>query len=229
MKLSIIIPVYNERKTILDLLERIKAVKFDIDSEIIIIDDASTDGTREILKNVAQEEQNNYKIFFQEVNQGKGLALRRGFKEATGDIIAIQDADLEYNPQELPDLVRPISEGRAEVVYGSRFLTKHRPIYKIFYLGNRFLSFLFYLFYGHKINDPWTCYKVFKRNLIQSLELESNGFDLEIELTADFLKKKHKILEIPISYHPRLYKDGKKIKYTDGLRAIWAIAKYRYS
>jgi len=398
MKLSIIIPVYNEEKTILELLRRVEAVNFPIEREIIIVDDGSTDGTAQLLKSLTHaddtrtnadsellyrdltykirgaafnvrkkiglghkesvyqkaleeelgslqlnfekekvidviyndkkigvyrpdflienkiileikalpfigknerqqiwtylkgskykllllinfaskdvqiervvydtarliprqsalsQRQSALKVIFEEKNQGKGAALRRGFKVAGGEIIAIQDADLEYNPEDLPKLIQPILEGRADIVYGSRFLTKRKHGYPIFYLGNQLLSFLFLIFYGKKITDPWTCYKVFKKEIIRNIKLESRGFDLELELTAKFLRKgytrsarqlvrsgkdqkqtfvsplaaNYKILELPISYQSRTYKEGKKIKWTDGLKAFWTLIKYRF-
>jgi glycosyltransferase involved in cell wall biosynthesis len=243
MKLSIIVPVYNEKETILEVLSRLGGINFDIDYEIIIVDDGSTDGTTEILKslintNLSTDNKNireisgqireHLRTIFLPKNCGKGAALRRGFQEARGDIIAIQDADLEYNPQELPKLIQSVLKGGGtEVVYGSRFLTKHKPGYKIPYLGNRFLSFLFWLLYGKLVNDPWTCYKIFKKDLLNGLNLESSGFELEIELTAKFLKCGYKILEIPISYKGRTYAEGKKIKIRDGLHAILTLIKYR--
>lgn len=228
MKLSIIIPAYNEEKTIKVVLDRLSIVDFGIDYEVIIVDDGSTDDTKVILQALNKQEKNNYKIIFQGRNCGKGAALLRGFSEADGDIIAIQDADLEYDPHDLPKLIEPIFLGKTEIVYGARFLTQHQPRYKLFFWGNRFLAFLLSLLYGRKINDPWTCYKVFKKSVLKDLNLYSNGFDLEIELTSKFLKRNYIILEIPISYQSRGYKDGKKIKWQDGLKAIIAILKYRF-
>lgn len=240
MKLSIIIPVYNEERTILKLLDRLEAVQFPIEREIIIVDDGSTDGTTQLLKSEIlnsksetnsklQTPNSKIKVVFLEKNCGKGMALRCGFQEASGEIIAIQDADLEYNPQELPKLIEPILEDRAKVIYGSRFLFKHKPRYKIPYLGNRFLSFLFWFLYGKKINDPWTCYKIFRREIIQSMNFQSKGFEFEMEFTAKILKVGYQILELPISYQSRTYAEGKKIKIRDGLKAIWTIIKFRFS
>jgi len=227
MKLSIIIPVYNEKETILKLLSSLREIKFPCLTEIIIIDDGSTDGTDQILKSLSFPD---LKVIFQKENYGKGAALRRGFKEAQGDLIAIQDADLEYNPQDLSKLVQIILKGKSEIVYGSRFLrlSKSQIRYPIFYLGNKLISFLFFLFYGVKITDPWTGYKVFKKSFLKDLNLKSSGFDLELELTAKFLRRGYKILEFPISYQSRSYQEGKKIKWTDGLKAIYKIIKYRF-
>ncbi|MDD5625898.1 MAG: glycosyltransferase family 2 protein [Patescibacteria group bacterium] len=239
MTLSIIVPVYNEKKTILKILKHLEMVNFDCDYEIIVVDDGSTDGTTALLKSEIlnpksetnskfQIQNSKIRIFFQNKNSGKGAALRRGFQEANGEIIIIQDADLEYNPQDLPKLIRPILEGQADIVFGSRFLIKQKAKYKIFYLGNRLIAFLFFIFYGRKITDPWTCYKVFKKSIIKNLKLKSNGFEMELEMTAKFLRKGYKILEMPIFYQSRTYAEGKKIKWIDGLKAIWTIIKYRF-
>jgi glycosyltransferase involved in cell wall biosynthesis len=253
MKLSIIVPVYNEEKTILEILNRLKAVQFPCDYEIIIVDDGSQDRTPIILSQL----KNFYKIIRLSQNCGKGFAIRKGLELAEGEIIAIQDADLEYNPQDLPKLIQPILEGQkiicanprinadtaswdadkrrylresvpVKIVYGSRFLFKHKPRYKIPYLGNRFLSFLFWFLYGKKINDPWTGYKVFQREVIKNMNFQSKGFEFEMEFTAKILKAGYQILEIPISYQSRTYEEGKKIKIRDGLKAIWTIIKYRF-
>ena len=228
MILSIIIPVYNEKKTILEILKRLETVDFGCDYEIVVVDDGSTDGTSALLKSKIKNQNEKIRIIFKEKNEGKGAALRCGFQEANGEIVVIQDADLEYNPQDLPKLIQPILEGQTDIVYGSRFLIKQKARYKIFYLGNRLIAFLFFLFYGRKITDPWTCYKVFRKSIIQNLKLESNGFDMELEMTAKFLRQGHKILELPISYQSRTYAEGKKIKWIDGLKAIWTIIKYRF-
>ncbi len=223
MKLSIIIPVYNEKKTILELLGRVEAVDFGVDREIIVVDDGSTDGTRQILKGIGK-----HKVIFMPQNQGKGFALRRGFAEAEGDIIAIQDADLEYNPHELPKLIRPILEGQTEVVYGSRFLVSHHPGYYFYYLGNRLVALLFRLFYRTNLTDPYTCYKVFRRAILHNFSLISNGFEIEAELTAKILRSDCQILELPISYHHRTFGQGKKINWRDGFKAIRILIKYRF-
>ncbi len=228
MILSIIIPVYNEKKTILEILKRLETVNFGCDYEIVVVDDGSTDGTSALLKSKIKNQNEKIRIIFKEKNEGKGAALRCGFQEARGEIIAIQDADLEYNPQDLPKLIQLIPRGQTDIVYGSRFLIKQKARYKIFYLGNRLIAFLFFIFYGRKITDPWTCYKVFRKSIIQNLRLESNGFEMELEMTTKFLRQGHKILELPISYQSRTYAEGKKIKWTDGLKAIWTIIKYRF-
>lgn len=226
MKLSIIIPVFNEKNTILEILNRVEKAELpnNLEKEIIIIDDFSIDGTRELLKGL----ENKYKIIYQEKNFGKGAAVKRGFKEASGDIILIQDADLEYNPEEYKKLLGPILKGEASVVYGSRFTEKHKPKYKLFYWGNKFLSFLFSILYGQKISDMETCYKVFKKEVVKNINTKSNRFNFEPEITAKIIKAGHKIKEVPISYNGRSFKEGKKINWQDGISAIFSLIKYRF-
>lgn len=225
-KLSIIIPVYNERKTILDLIQIVKNVNLinNLEKEIIIIDDYSTDGTRLLLKNI----ENEHKIFYHHKNQGKGAAVRTALKEISGDIIIIQDADLEYNPHEYNDLLKPILAGETAVVYGSRFLKKHQPRYRLFYQGNLFLSWLLSFLHGQKITDIETCYKMIKREALDGIILKSNRFNFEPEITIKLLRRGHKILELPISYQSRSFAEGKKIKWHDGLAAIICIIKNRF-
>lgn len=226
MKLSVVIPVYNEEKTILQVLEQVgKADIGSLKKEIVIVDDFSTDSTREILQNLKD---NSFKIFFHDRNQGKGAALRTGFKYATGDIIIIQDADMEYNPDEYKFLLQPILEGKTDVVYGSRFLTHHIPRYTLYYWGNIFLSHLTTFLYSAQVSDMETCYKVFRKEVLAGLNLKASRFDFEPEITAKILKKGHKILELPISYHCRAFSEGKKIGWRDGLKAIYYLLKYRF-
>lgn len=224
-KLSIIIPAYNEEKTILEVLEKVGSVNLPLEKEIIIIDDGSRDKTAEILKNLPPEK---YKICFQEVNKGKGAAVRRGLEESTGDIVLIQDADMEYNPEEYPNLIKPIMEGSADVVYGSRILG--RDAGSLFFLqnfANRFLTLLCNFFSGLRITDMETCYKVFTRAVVDKIkhELSANRFGIEPDITIRVGKNKFRVREVPISYNGRSYAQGKKINWKDGLSAIWHIIK----
>lgn len=225
LKLSIIIPVYNEEKTILEILKRIEAVELpNLEKKIIIVDDGSIDGTKEILKSF----EGKYKIFYQANNQGKGAALRMGFKQASGDFLIIQDADLEYNPREYPQLLEPLIQNRADIVYGSRNLKDNPRFKKSYHWGVRFISWLISIIYGSNLTDTYTCYKVFKTPLLKNLDLVSNGFEFEAEVTIKALKKKYRILEVPISYSPRNVEEGKKINWLDGIKAILTIIKYRH-
>ena len=224
MKLSIIIPVYNEKNTILKLIKTVENVDVGkTKKELILIDDFSTDSTRDLLKKIQ-----NHKIFYHTKNKGKGSAIRTGLNHATGDIIIIQDADLEYNPNEYPNLLRPILEGKTKVVYGSRFLKKHKAKYLLYYLGNILLSLITRILYFRKITDMETCYKVFKREVINNINLKSKRFDFEPEITAKIIKKGYKIIEVPVSYKCRDFKEGKKISWKDGVKAIWYLLKYRF-
>ena len=222
-KLSIIIPAYNERNTLKEILRRVEKVKLigGLDKEIIIVDDASVDGTAEIINSLA----GSYIVITHNSNQGKGASVIDGFKRSTGDIVVIQDADLEYNPENLNDLLNPILDGRADVVYGSRFVTNqpHRAIYFWHYLGNIFITFLSNLFTNLNLTDMETCYKMFTRKVIDDIapKLKSRRFGIEPEITARV--KKYRVYEVGISYSGRTYKEGKKISWTDGVRAIWQI------
>src|SRR5579862_4769869 len=213
-RLSVVIPVYNERATVEELLRRVIAVE--IDKEIVFVDDASTDGTREILQNlganVSGSSQNNIRVFYQEKNQGKGAALRRGLQEASGEILLVQDADLEYDPKDYFTLLAPIENGAADVVYGSRFLGgPHRVLFFRHAVGNNLLTFVSNLFSNLNLTDVWTCYKVFRREVLAEIQLRENRFGFEPEVTAKIAKKNWRIYEVPISYNGRTYAEGKKI------------------
>lgn len=222
--LSIVIPCYNEENNILALVN--KVLKSPIkNKEIIVVDDCSKDGTRKVLED--QVKPLVSKIIYHDVNGGKGAALRTGFQAATGDVVIIQDADLEYDPMEYPQVVNPIFEGQAEVVYGSRFLNQKRKGYLANRLANWALTTFSNMFTHQKLTDMETCYKAFKREVIQSINIEENRFGFEPEITAKISKKKIRIHEVPISYYPRTNEEGKKIGFKDGVRAIYVIWRYR--
>jgi len=224
MKLSVVIPVYNEKNTLLALVQRVRTVP--IDKEIILIDDCSIDGTRDLLKQLQQTEP-DLKIIFHEYNQGKGAALSTGFKNVSGDIVIIQDADLEYNPDEYPHLLGPILDGRADVVYGSRFLGSTQRVHLYWhYVGNKFFTMLSNIFTNINLTDMETCYKVFKASLLKRFSIRSRRFGIEPEITAKFAKMKCKIYEVPISYSGRDYTEGKKINWKDGIAAVFWILYY---
>jgi glycosyltransferase involved in cell wall biosynthesis len=229
-KLSVVIPVYNEVATLKALVERVLKTEptLGLDMEVVIVDDASTDGTGKVLEHIAGSEKRITALFHKK-NQGKGAALRTGFGAATGDIVIIQDADMEYNPAEYPKLVAPIVEGRADVVYGSRFAGGeiHRVLYFWHSLGNKFLTLLSNAFTNLNLTDMEVCYKVFKRHILQSIEIEENRFGFEPEITAKIARIPGcRIYEVGISYAGRTYQEGKKINWKDGFRAIWCILKY---
>ncbi|RMH34885.1 MAG: glycosyltransferase family 2 protein [Nitrospirae bacterium] len=240
-RLSVVIPVYNERATIEEILRRVQAVK--IEKEIIIVDDGSTDGTRDWLRslqeasasltNASQSEvahdvrRDNLTILFLDRNYGKGMAMRRGFQEARGDIVLVQDADLEYDPQDYPQLLYPIECGRADVVYGSRFLSgPHRVLMFWHYLANRLLTLLANIFTNLKFSDVWTGYKVFRREVLAHLTLREQGFGFDPEITVKIAKGGWRVYEVPISYWERTYAEGKKITWRDGIHNIWCLLRY---
>jgi glycosyltransferase involved in cell wall biosynthesis len=223
--LSVVMPVYNERQTIEEIIRRVLAVPMRI--QLIVVDDVSTDGTREILERLQTEL--GFTLLKQPRNGGKGSALRRGFAAVTGDLMIIQDADLEYHPEEFPLLTNLITSGRADVVYGSRFLGTHRVFLLTHYLGNRLLTFVTNVLYNTMLTDMETCYKVMRIDVLRSMELKSNGFGIEPELTAKVFKRRYKVYEVPISYDGRGYEEGKKITWRDGIVALWVLLKYRFA
>ncbi|MHC4561984.1 MAG: glycosyltransferase family 2 protein [Planctomycetota bacterium] len=226
--LSIVIPIYNERNTWRELLSRVKAVELgDLDKQILLVDDGSTDGTREQLQAFSEESGLGYKVLFHEANRGKGAALRTGFAAAEGDFVIVQDADLEYDPADYPSLIEPLLAGEADVVYGSRFLIKKgRKGRAANYLANRFLTALSNSFTRQKLTDMETCYKVFRRSILAGIDLRQERFGFEPEITAKVSRLGIRICERPISYDARHHSEGKKIGFLDGLEAIWCIIKY---
>ncbi|MCH7664946.1 MAG: glycosyltransferase family 2 protein [Acidobacteria bacterium] len=224
MKLSVVIPIYNESATIEQLVSRVRAVP--IDKELVIVDDGSTDGTADILRVLSADA--DVRVFRHEANQGKGAALRTGFKEAVGDIVIVQDADLEYDPREYPRLIQPILDGKADVVFGSRFVgsESHRVMYFWHYLGNRFLTLLSNCFTNLNLTDMEACYKVFRREVIQGIEIQESRFGFEPEITAKVAALGCPIYEVGISYSGRTYAEGKKIGWKDGASALRCVIKY---
>ncbi len=242
-KLSVVIPVYNEKETIFEILRRVLDTT-EIRKEIIVVDDFSKDGTREILQDIANRQANgethaapdggdaiplkDIRFFFQEQNQGKGAALRRGFAAATGDIVLVQDADLEYDPRDYSKLLEPILDGRADVVFGSRFLGGPQRVHYFWhYVANKFLTLLSDMFTNLKLTDMETCYKVFRREVLKEIRIKSNRFGFEPEITAKVSKGSWRVYEVPISYAGRTYEEGKKITWKDGIQALWCIIRYQ--
>ena len=225
--ISIVVPVYNEARTVADVIERLIAIDLPAPREILVVNDGSTDGTREVLDKVAQRPE--LRIIHAEKNGGKGSAIRIGFAKATGTIVAIQDADLELDPAQLAELTQPILDGRTRVVYGSRFLAGRPEAPWLSIFANQVLTGTTNLLFGGRLTDMETCYKVMTREIAQSLNLESNRFDIEPEITAKLLRSGHSILELPIRFEPRSRAQGKKIGWRDGFRAIQVLFKYRFS
>jgi len=222
--ISVVMPVYNERTTVEEIIRRVLAVPLRI--ELIVVDDGSKDGSEEILDRLAHEL--GFKLL-RPANAGKGAALRNGFSAITGDIVVIQDADLEYSPEEYPDLVELICKGAADVVYGSLFLGRHRVFLFTHYLGNRIVTLATNILYNTMLTDMETCYKVMRTDVLRSFTLESNGFGIEPEITAKVFKRVYRVYEIPITYAGRGYDEGKKITWTAGLGALWVLLKFRFT
>lgn len=223
-KISVVMPVYNEKETILEILRRVRAVP--LDKEIVCVDDCSTDGTRALLEEEARAER--ISLFCHDHNQGKGAAVRTGLQQVTGDIVIIQDADLEYDPEDYPRLVRPILTGKTKVVYGSRFLGEHKAMYFWHAMGNNFLTLLTNLLFDSTLTDMETCYKVFTADIGRQLKLQSPGWGFDPEITARILRLGQRIYEVPISYAGREYYEGKKISWKDGFTVLATLLRYRF-
>jgi glycosyltransferase involved in cell wall biosynthesis len=224
MSLSVVIPVFNEVATITHLIERVRAIP--VVTEIIVVDDCSSDGTTALLK--ALPERPGFVRIYHDVNRGKGAALRSGFRSATSDVVVVQDADLEYDPAEYPKLLAPILDGRADVVYGSRFAggESHRVLYFWHSVGNKLLTLLSNAFTNLNLSDMETCYKMFRREVIQNITIEEDRFGFEPEITAKIARRRYRVYEVGISYSGRTYEEGKKIGWRDGVRAVWCIIRY---
>ena len=223
--LSVVMPVFNEKATIDEIIRRTLAVPLRV--QLIVVDDCSTDGTRDMLTTLQREL--GFTLVLQPQNAGKGSALRGGFQEVRGDLVVIQDADLEYSPEEFPELIELICDGRADVVFGSRFLGRHRVFMFTHYMGNRFLTMATNVLYNTMLTDMETCYKVMRAEVLRSMTLEANGFGIEPELTAKIFKRGYRVYEVPISYDGRSYEEGKKIGWRDGFVALWVLLKYRFT
>jgi glycosyltransferase involved in cell wall biosynthesis len=223
--LTVVMPVYNESATLEEIVERVLAVPLRV--ELIAVDDASKDGSRDILARLSKT--HGFKVLLQEKNQGKGAAVRRGIGEATGDVIVVQDADLEYSPEEYPELIDLIVKGKADAVFGSRFLGRHRCFLFTHYLANLFLNLVTNVLYNTTMTDMETCYKAVRADLLKSLALRSDRFGIEPEITAKLFKKGARVYEVPITYEGRDYAEGKKITWRDGFPALWTLLKYRFT
>jgi glycosyltransferase involved in cell wall biosynthesis len=224
-KLSVIVPVFDERNTVVEIVRRMRAVDLPVDLEIVIVDDGSTDGTRDVLRQLADS---TVRVINHDVNRGKGAAIRSGLEHVTGDLVLVQDADLEYDPEDWPKLLTPILRGKASVVYGSRFTGERRNMLFLHWVGNRFLSLVTNVLYNTTLSDMETCYKLFDRTLLDGITLRAQRFEFEPEVTAKLLRRGIRIYEVPISYTGREFEEGKKITWRDGFIALWTLVKYRF-
>ncbi len=224
VKLSVVIPVFNEKETIREILAQVRAVG--LVSQMIVVDDFSTDGTREILKE--EEQKGDMTLVLHDRNRGKGAAVRSGLERLTGDIVIIQDADLEYDPRDYPTLIRPIVEGRVKVVYGSRFIGPRKDMLFTHWLGNQFLTLITNIMFDTTLSDMETCYKVLRADLAKTLNIKSDRWGVDPEITAKVLKRGNRIFEVPISYYGREFYEGKKINWRDGFVVLWTLIKYRF-
>lgn len=224
-KLSVIVPVFNERNTVAEVVRRMRAVELPLEREIVIVDDGSDDGTREVLTQLGDS---TVRVVLHGQNRGKGAAVRTGMDAVTGDLVLIQDADLEYDPEDWPKLLAPILKGKARVVYGSRFTGERRNMLFLHWVGNRFLSLVTNVLYNTTLSDMETCYKLFERSVLDGIKLRAEGFEFEPEITAKVLRRRVRIYEVPISYAGREFHEGKKITWHDGFSALWTLLKYRF-
>ena len=225
-KLSVIVPVFDERNTVVEIVRRMRAVVLPVDLEIVIVDDGSTDGTGDVLRQLADS---TVRIVLHEHNKGKGAAIRTGLEKVTGDLVLIQDADLEYDPEDWPKLLAPVLRGKAQVVYGSRFTGERRNMLFLHWMGNRFLSLTTNVLYNTTLSDMETCYKLFDRSVIDGITIRASRFEFEPEITAKILRRGIRIYEVPISYTGREFDEGKKITWRDGFIALWTLVKYRFT
>jgi glycosyltransferase involved in cell wall biosynthesis len=224
-KLSVIVPLYDERNTVVEIVRRMRAVDIPLEREIVLVDDGSTDGTREVLRQLVDS---TVHVVDHERNRGKGAAIRTGLEHVTGDLVLIQDGDLEYDPEDWPKLLAPVLRGKAVVVYGSRFTGERRNMLFFHWVGNRFLSLVTNILYNTTLSDMETCYKLFDREVIAGIRLRASGFEFEPEVTAKVLRRGIRIYEVPISYAGREFHEGKKITWRDGFVALWILVKYRF-
>jgi glycosyltransferase involved in cell wall biosynthesis len=224
-KLSVIVPVFDERNTVVEIVRRMRAVDLPVELEVVIVDDGSTDGTRDVLRQLGDS---TVRVITHDANRGKGAAIRSGLAHVHGDLVLVQDADLEYDPEDWPKLLAPILRGKARVVYGSRFTGERRNMLFLHWVGNRFLSLVTNILYNTTLSDMETCYKLFDRSLLDGITLRAERFEFEPEVTAKILRRGIRIYEVPISYTGREFDEGKKITWRDGFVALWTLVKYRF-